>query len=126
MNDLRSSSGLERQNVLCTFKMLVRDFPGQYCYTVLICKSDYCIEPILIPDVYFAEIANEVLSRCVTCREVNSREYKMVYEVDYLFLEEYNFYFEDDDDINQNEGNSKQGVDEEDHEQRVATERQST
>ena len=36
MNDLRNSSGLERQNVLFTFKMLVRDFPGQYCYTVLL------------------------------------------------------------------------------------------
>ena len=69
--------------------------------------------------MYFAEIANEVLSRCVTCKEANSREFKMIYEVDYLFLEEYNFHHEEDDDINQHQ-------DEEDPEQGVANERQST
>ena len=69
--------------------------------------------------MYFAEIANEVLSRCVTCTEVNSRKFKMIYEVDYLFLEEYNFHREEDDDINQYQ-------DEEDPEQEVANESQST
>ena len=43
----------------------------------------------------------------------------MVYEVDYLFLEEYNFHHEEDDDINQYQ-------DEEDPEQGVANESQST
>ena len=36
----------------------------------------------------FTEAANKVLSGCVTSREVDSEQYKMVYEVDYLFLEE--------------------------------------
>ena len=61
----------------------------------------------------------------------------MVYEVDYLFLEEYNFHLEVDGDINQDayagdpeqgvdEGNPKQVVGEEDPEQGAASERQST
>ena len=43
----------------------------------------------------------------------------MVYEVDYLFLEEYNFQYEEEDDINQYQ-------DEEDPEQGVDNEKQST
>ena len=74
---------------------------------------------LLLSDVYFVEIANKVLSECVTRREVNSREFKMVYEVDYSFLEEYNFHYEEDDDISQYH-------DEEDPEQDVDNERQST
>ena len=38
---------------------------------------------------FFAEIANKVLNGCVTRKEVEDEQYKLVYEVDYLFLEEY-------------------------------------
>lgn len=46
----------------------------------------------------FSEVADKVLSGCVTCMEVDSKEFKTVYEVDYLFLEEYSCEQEDDED----------------------------
>ena len=46
----------------------------------------------------FVEVANKVLSGCVTCKEVCSEQYMVVYEVDYLFLEEYDGQRQESDD----------------------------
>jgi hypothetical protein len=43
------------------------------------------------------EVANKVLNGCVSCKEVDSGQFKMVYEVDYLFLEEYGSQENDDE-----------------------------
>lgn len=69
--------------------------------------------------ILLAEVANEVLSKCVSCREVNGREFKMIYEVDYLFLEEYKFHPDEEED---DDDNISQYKDEEDPEQGVADE----
>ena len=53
-----------------------------------------------------AEVANEVLSGCVTRKEVYGGQYKVVYEVDYLFLEEYDghrrHFYDDIEDLDLN------------------------
>jgi hypothetical protein len=71
MSELRGTRGCDRVNILNTFKILVRDLP---------------------------EVANKVLNGCVTCKEVDSGQFKMVYEVDYLFLEEYSGQRQENDD----------------------------
>ena len=45
----------------------------------------------------FAEVASKVLSGCVTRKKMESGQFKMVYEVDYLFLEEYSGQQQDSD-----------------------------
>ena len=45
----------------------------------------------------FAEIASKILNGCVTRKDKDNEKYKVVYEVDYMFLEEYGGQEQDND-----------------------------